>query len=220
MELIGAGRASQVFALDEGRVLRRADFDVSDEARTMRHVREAGYPVPEVLEVSGGEMTMERLHGPTLAAELIAGRIGGTQAAAILIDLHERLHRIPAPEWLPGSPRGVDLGGDSLLHLDLHPENVIVTDDGPRLVDWTNAARGADAADFAVSWAILAGVEPDDFGAEADRIATELGELCAALAERASAEAVEAAIAYREADTSVEAAEISRVLKKAAAASI
>lgn len=211
MELIGGGRASQVFALDQRRVLRRAGFDVGDEARTMRYVHRAGFPVPEVFEVSGGEMTMERLHGPTLAAELVSGRIGGARAAAILIDLHERLHRIPAPEWLAGAPRGVDLRGSALLHLDVHPENVVITDGGPMLIDWTNAARGAAEADFAVSWAILAGVEPEAFGTESDRIATEIGELCAALAARSSAEAVEAAIAFREADSCVDAAEIRRV---------
>ena len=40
----------------------------------------------------------------------------------MLADLHDRLHVIPAPDWLPG----VD-DGDRLVHLDLHPMNVMLT---------------------------------------------------------------------------------------------
>lgn len=39
--------------------------------------------------------------------------------------------------------------GRAMCHGDFHPGNVLMTDDGPVLIDWTNAARGAPMADVA-----------------------------------------------------------------------
>jgi aminoglycoside phosphotransferase (APT) family kinase protein len=44
--------------------------------------------------------------------------------------------------------------GDRLLHLDLHPANVILSPAGPVVVDWTNARRGDPAFDVALTWVI------------------------------------------------------------------
>jgi aminoglycoside phosphotransferase (APT) family kinase protein len=46
--------------------------------------------------------------------------------------------------------------GDRLLHLDLHPGNVILTADGPCVIDWSSVARGAAGADLAHTWLVLA----------------------------------------------------------------
>ena len=37
--------------------------------------------------------------------------------------------------------------GDGLCHGDIHPENVIMTADGPRLIDWTFSIRAPAALD-------------------------------------------------------------------------
>nr|BFF24808.1 hypothetical protein GCM10025732_27730 [Glycomyces mayteni] len=126
----------------------------------MAHLREQGYPVPEVFRIDGADMTMERLHGPTLAENLLTGRVAPRGAAAIMLDLLERLHRLPAPDWLPGETRGLDMNGRTILHLDLHPENIIETPAGPAVIDWTNAAAGDPAVDRAVSWTIIAELDP------------------------------------------------------------
>jgi hypothetical protein len=49
--LIGQGRAASVYALDDRRVLRRylKPRSCAGEAELMRYLRQAGYPVPEVL---------------------------------------------------------------------------------------------------------------------------------------------------------------------------
>jgi aminoglycoside phosphotransferase (APT) family kinase protein len=73
--------------------------------------------------------------------------------AAVLADLHRRLHEIPAPLWVPKAPSGE---GGCLVHLDLHPLNVILTDHGPMVIDWTRAARGNEATDVALTWLLLA----------------------------------------------------------------
>jgi aminoglycoside phosphotransferase (APT) family kinase protein len=75
---------------------------------------------------------------------------------AVLGDLHRRLHEIEAPEWLeagPGEP------GPDLIHLDLHPLNVLVGPKGPMVIDWPNARRGQAVTDVAVTWVLMAAGE-------------------------------------------------------------
>ena len=74
------------------------------------------------------------------------------RGARMLADLHDRLHAIPAPEWLPQMPGD----GTSLVHLDLHPLNVIMHPDrGPVVIDWANASRGDALFDVGVTYVLL-----------------------------------------------------------------
>ena len=52
-----------------------------------------------------------------------------------------------------------DLGppGDRLLHLDLHPLNVLLGPSGPVVIDWPRAAAGDPAADVAATWVVVGG---------------------------------------------------------------
>ena len=150
-KLIAAGRASEVFDLGDGRVLRRfkTGGHPEREALAMRHARLLGYPVPQVLEVRPDALVLEKVEGPTM------WEAGGAEPskvrahAAVLARLHGELHEIEAPDGLPAAG-----GGDRLLHLDLHPANVILSPEGPVVVDWTNARRGEPAFDIAVTWVI------------------------------------------------------------------
>jgi aminoglycoside phosphotransferase (APT) family kinase protein len=72
---------------------------------------------------------------------------------AVLADLHHRLHEVPAPGWLSPAFAGE---GDRLLHLDLHPLNVMITVDGPVVIDWPMAARGDGDVDVALTWILMA----------------------------------------------------------------
>ncbi len=115
----------------------------------MRHARLHGYPVPEVLEISADALTLEKIEGPTMW-KVARGHPARVRAlAALLAQLHRELHEIDAPEGLPAVG-----DGDRLLHLDLHPANVILSPDGPVVLDWTNARRGVPAFDVAVTWVI------------------------------------------------------------------
>ena len=45
--------------------------------------------------------------------------------------------------------------GDRLVHLDLHPLNVIITPKGPVVIDWPNSRRGHGDTDIALTWVLL-----------------------------------------------------------------
>jgi aminoglycoside phosphotransferase (APT) family kinase protein len=153
VKLIASGRASEIFDLEDGRVLRRfkAGGDPVREARAMRHAANSGYPVPQVLEVLGDALVLERIDGPTMVEDVKRRPWRLRQHASLLAELHKRLHQIVAPTNLPEAS-----GGDRLLHLDLHPNNVILSPRGPVVLDWTNARRGDPALDIALTWIIAA----------------------------------------------------------------
>ena len=140
--------------MDGNRVLRRyrdAGKSAEREAAVMTYARSAGLPVPEVFDVQGADLVMERVVGPTMTAALARRPWTLAAQARVLAGLHRAVHAVPAPDWLPG-PFG---GGDALLHLDLHPENVLMTAGGPVLIDWTNAARGPAEVDVADAWLVV-----------------------------------------------------------------
>ncbi|MDT0274543.1 phosphotransferase [Blastococcus goldschmidtiae] len=154
MQLVGAGRDADVFALDGDRVLRRyrdAGRSAEREAAVMTYARSRGLPVPEVHDVAGPDLVMARVAGPTMADALVRRPWSMGGQARTLARLHELVHAVPAPAWLD-APAG---NGDALLHLDLHPENVLLTPSGPVVIDWTNAARGPAAADVADAWLVI-----------------------------------------------------------------
>ncbi|MDQ0683456.1 aminoglycoside phosphotransferase (APT) family kinase protein [Streptomyces achromogenes] len=150
--LLGSGRTADVYEIDEAWVLRRdreGRGDAVAEAAVMAHVRAHGYPAPAVRPpVSRADLVMERLDGPTMLQALTAGALDAGEAGEMLARLLRALHAVP----------GRVSGGARVLHLDLHPDNVILAPDGPRVIDWTNAQEGGPGLDWGTSAVILAQV--------------------------------------------------------------
>ncbi len=153
MKLLASGRASDVYDLGDGRVLRRFKTrgDPHREADVMEHARRNGYPVPRVLDVQADSLVMERVEGRTMLDELRREPGSITSLARALAELQDRLHRIDAPPLLPSIGEGA-----RLLHLDFHPGNVLLPPSGPVVIDWTNARAGDPALDVALTWVITA----------------------------------------------------------------
>jgi aminoglycoside phosphotransferase (APT) family kinase protein len=152
---VGAGRSADVYDLGHGRVLRRYhnhNRPAQREAEIMTWARDHGVPVPEVFEADGPDIVMERVDGPTMLADLARRPWRLFSHAAILARLHEQVHSVPGLDWLT-TPFG---DGGSLLHMDLHPENVLLSARGPVLIDWEGAARGPAEADLALCWVVVA----------------------------------------------------------------
>src|SRR5688500_808203 len=135
------GRASSVTDLGDGTMLRLGGHP-EREAAIMELARTHGFPVPRVHEVRPDALVLERIDGPTMGQALTRRPWEVLRHVRILADLHHRLHAIP-------------FEGLTLIHFDLHPDNVLVTPQGPVLIDWTNARGGSAAADIAMTWLIL-----------------------------------------------------------------
>ena len=155
--LLAAGRDADIFDYGPGLVLRRSreGRSMAGEARIMEYVRIQGYPAPAIEEVSddGRDIVMERIHGSDMVTRMSRRPWTIRHQGAVLADLHRRLHRIEAPAWLPTSPVGQ---GVRLLHLDLHPLNVMLGPEGPVVIDWTGACRGDPNVDVALTWVLMA----------------------------------------------------------------
>ncbi|MET7702022.1 phosphotransferase [Streptomyces sp. NPDC005485] len=159
--LLGSGRTADVYEYegelasggDGAWVLRRYRGEYGDaaaEAEVMEHVRGHGYPVPCVRAVTRSDLVMERLSGPTMLEAFAAGLLGPREAGALLARLLRDLHAVPARVGQDPEVR--------VLHLDLHPENVILTSDGPKVIDWNTAEEGPPGLDWGMSAVIVAQV--------------------------------------------------------------
>ncbi|WP_328632486.1 phosphotransferase [Streptomyces sp. NBC_00356] len=172
-ELIGRGRTADVYALDARWVLRRyrEGLDARGEGDVMAYVRAHGFPAPRVRADGGraaGELVLERLTGPTQLDAVMRGELEAADAGRELAELLRRLHAVPARP------------GGRVLHLDLHPDNVIRTPNGPVVIDWANAEVGEPGLDWAMSALILAEVAVDPGRVEAGVAREVLGALLAA----------------------------------------
>ncbi len=147
---VGVGRSADVYDLGHGRVLRR----YRDHARSARGEAEVmswaaahGVPVPEVLDVDGPDLVMEKVDGPTMLVDVARRPWRLARHAASLARLHGQVHAVPALDWLR-APFGE---GGALLHLDLHPENVLLSARGPEVPGsaWQQAVGRAGQRLFA-----------------------------------------------------------------------
>jgi Ser/Thr protein kinase RdoA (MazF antagonist) len=147
------------------------------EARMTRAVFAAGVPGPEVFDEVTLEgrfgIVLTRFDGPTLRQCLQARAKTSEQAGAILASLYLSVHKTAAPpeiptlrDWFAAASRVPDgipehiatrvlahierlPPADEMCHADLHADNVIMTADGPRIIDWVATVRAPAALDLA-----------------------------------------------------------------------
>nr|WSW68472.1 phosphotransferase [Streptomyces sp. NBC_00995] len=168
-QMLGSGRSADVYELDDQWVLRRYrdGLDAARELPVMSYLSASGYPVPRLgpqpASAGPGDLVLQRLTGPTMLESLLGGGTDATEGSAVLARLLAELHTVPAR--LSPDPE------DRILHLDLHPDNVMLTADGPVVIDWSNTEEGAPALDRAMSALILAqvAVDPDHPAADGGR---------------------------------------------------
>jgi len=146
----------------------------------MERAASAGLRVPRVLEVREDALVLERIDGPTMQ-EMLRRRPWRVRS---LLQTLARLH--------------AEVAAAGLAHLDLNPTNVILSRDGPVVIDWTNARSEPDAAlDASLTYVI--------FATSGGRLGPSVALLFARCAD--VDEGLERAAAYRSADPNVTEAE-------------
>jgi thiamine kinase len=157
------------------------------EALKARAAHAAGIPTPAVIDVVTVDgrvgVIFERATGPTML-QLLAERPERTDdLAKQLAALHAHVHTCQAPDLPSHSERlRVKIGravhlseelraaalasldrlpdGETLCHGDFQPGDVILTSDGPSIIDWYDATRGDPAADVARTAVLIQHADP------------------------------------------------------------
>jgi aminoglycoside phosphotransferase (APT) family kinase protein len=152
---------------------------ILSEAEYVEAVRAVGAPAPALLgmeQVFGRPASVwERVDGPSLWQQVIDRPDRSVDVGRRLADIQLALFELVPPVTLPAqrdrlmskirwSAVNVDASlalaldllpartrTPRLCHGDLHPSNVIVSEDGPVIVDWFDASRGDRVADVARS---------------------------------------------------------------------
>lgn len=155
---------------------------VEQEAHISRTVHEMGLPVPApggVIEVDGRHgILYERIDGPSMLRQLGAKPWTAIQSLHVFADLHARMHAhtvrefpsqrqhlthliqqaspLPA-EWTAAALTALNQlpDGSCLCHGDYHPDNVLMSPNGPIIIDWSEATSGNPIADVARTSLIL-----------------------------------------------------------------
>ena len=118
-------------------------------------------------------LVYERIQGPSMLAEIGSHPLSTPRQARAFARLHADMHSAvgnglpdlkanllraieaaglppslaaPVRERLRALPEGA-----AMLHGDMHPGNVIMSDAGPKVIDWMTVSRGDPAADVARS---------------------------------------------------------------------
>jgi hypothetical protein len=165
--LLASGRAVDVFDIGDGKVLRRYRVPnnvVTYETRVMRFMFEQsraghGVRVPEVFDLRplddpARDIVMERIDGVTLLDDLTQRPWKLFAHARLLAQVQRQVNDIVAPEWMvtPTTAAAEQRRDDSVLHLNLHPMNVMLTADGPVVIGWTDASGGPSGFDAALTF--------------------------------------------------------------------
>jgi uncharacterized protein (TIGR02172 family) len=159
--------------------LYRAGWEASwaeHEARISAAVAATGLPVPAVggtIEMDGRHgIIFERIGGPSLVQQFAAKPWTLSRAMRAFTRLHLTMHARTLPELpsqreqlkhmiveaspIPDGIRAAALerldrlpDGNALCHGDYHPDNVLMTRNGPIIIDWGTASRGHPLADVA-----------------------------------------------------------------------
>ena len=180
-ELIAEGRTAEVFAVNEGRILKLfhnwcPPQWIEKEAAIAEIISSYSLPSPKFIctyaykERQG--IIYERVNGPTMLNLVNHKPWLAIRFARMFAELQTEIQKqevngLPSQreslmsviEQVDGLPQDLKLrvldllhtlpDGNTLCHFDFHPDQVILTNDGPVVIDWMTARRGNSLSDVA-----------------------------------------------------------------------
>jgi uncharacterized protein (TIGR02172 family) len=157
------------------------------EENVARKVFEAGLPVPAVFGIVKVEhrhgIIYERVDGSSMLQELVSKPGELEHFASVFVGLHAQMHsvkikglptqrqqlehKIRNAKLLSENRRNAALKAlhklpddDVLCHGDFHPDNILMSSQGPVVIDWNDATQGNSQADIARTLLLLNQEEP------------------------------------------------------------
>ena len=178
---VGSGRILKLFRPSYARDVVLREMRTSQEIARTGLPCPAVFPADSndgLVEIDGRYgIVFERIVGRSMLHEMASRPWRIARYTRLFADLHSRLHVSEAPD-LPCQRRrfeGLVAQGAKTLpsalterilealrsepdeaavcHGDLHPDNVLLTAEGPKIIDWEPAGQGSPAAD--VAWTVL-----------------------------------------------------------------
>ena len=161
---------------------------VQKEEKISRSVYEAGLPVPAVYGTIQVEerygILFERIDGPVMLEEMMSKPNELKHMTNLLTELHAKINSIKIKEiqtlhhklrsqiqnatLLSEREREVTLMAldrlpkdNTLCHGDFHPGNIIMSTQGPVVIDWVDASQGDYHADVTRTYLLFQVAEPD-----------------------------------------------------------
>ncbi|RUS46866.1 phosphotransferase family protein [Cohnella sp. AR92] len=159
-----------------------ARSDAEKEARNAELVSELNLKAPRYsgrIEYEGRHgLIYEKIEGPTMLVRIEPNQESVSYHARLMAQLQHEFHQVRVGResnlkkellgrlnWTPelsdaekSRIRDIAAGlpdGDAFCHYDLHPGNIILSPNGPVLIDWMNVLIGDPAADVARSAMII-----------------------------------------------------------------
>ena len=149
---------------------------VESEAIFVRVLHDRGLPVPRVIRLIQVDqrwgIVYEKIDGVSMLESYLGDFSRIEQNSYLMADLHWQIHKISGNSFPTLKTRLYDkicdikelpkyqknlilrvlddlLDGNQLCHMDFHPDQILLTDRGPYILDWETACKGNPLADVA-----------------------------------------------------------------------
>ncbi len=153
--------------------------EINNEIKSTRFAKDNGLSVPDIKEMVTYQeqygIVMERIKGYSMWTMIwchfweicyyahILAKIHvsiNSKLAFTLESIHSRLYNdIRDKSIIPETTKKIVLNileklpdGNNLCHLDFYPRNILMSSNGPVIIDWTTGGRGDPMADVARTW--------------------------------------------------------------------
>lgn len=183
-QCLGKGRTASVYEWGKNEVLKlfNEGFSMGSEFENCKIINSLGIPSPEVVEtveIDGQQgIIYERINGVTMSKIIEPNFHSLSKYARILAEIHSMIHsfkvdytpnlkkelseRISFSKKLNVDTRNKIIKefdklpeGNTICHYDFHPDNIIMSQRGPVIIDWANVLVGDSLADVTRTSLIL-----------------------------------------------------------------
>ncbi|MRX52691.1 hypothetical protein HMPREF3291_21940 [Bacillus sp. HMSC76G11] len=184
MDIIGEGSTAITYSYGKDKAVKMYRYDSANihyEFEVNRYLTECGISVPKaygIVTIDGKEgIVFEKAAGNPLTSEMMKNPSAAIRRLKMMARLHASIHEKSA-ESLKTQKSSIEMkihasslsdaektaildhlvclsSGKQLCHGDFHPDNILISDGNPVVIDWADAVCGHPMADLARTILIL-----------------------------------------------------------------